>query len=170
GGKELELELLAVDDHGVAGVVASVGLDDVVDALTEEVGGLALPLVAPLGSDDHDGGHGDSWGTVGDFLDTRPRAVHRAAWILPSSAEPPLDACPGRGLSPPPPRPGPGAPQRHARTRAARCGTRQRRVLPRFPRAGRGLPQPSRLGSASRRNAVTRSASASSPKIGRAHG
>jgi len=60
GGKELELELLPVDDHGVAGVVAAVGLDHVVHAATEQVGGLPLAFVPPLGSDDHDGGHGDS--------------------------------------------------------------------------------------------------------------
>ena len=61
GGKELQLELLTVHDHGVTGVVAPVGLDDVVHPFAEEIGGLALPLVTPLGSDDHDGRHSDSW-------------------------------------------------------------------------------------------------------------
>ena len=58
GGKEFELVLLAADDDGVPGVVAAVGLDDVVDASAEQVGGLSLTLVAPLGSDDHDSWHG----------------------------------------------------------------------------------------------------------------
>src|SRR5699024_5068449 len=89
GGEELELELLTVDDHGVAGVVATVGLDDVVDALSEQVGGLALPLVAPLGSDDHDGGHGDSWGrccglrTRGRERCTGPRGSYQALLVSP---------------------------------------------------------------------------------------
>ena len=48
------------DDDGVAGVVAAVGLDDVVDAAAEEVGGPTLPLVAPLGSDQNDRWHGYS--------------------------------------------------------------------------------------------------------------
>src|SRR5699024_1089643 len=92
GGKELELELLPVDDHGVAGVVTAVGLDHVVDPFTEEVGGLALPLVTPLGSDDHDGGHGDSWGRD-STRDWWPRGGHGAAGIVPST--------PGRTLRAP---------------------------------------------------------------------
>ena len=50
--------LLAADDDGVAGVVAAVELHDVVDAAAEQVGGLALAFVAPLGADEHDRGHG----------------------------------------------------------------------------------------------------------------
>ena len=49
--------LLVADDDRVAGVVAAVELDDVVDAAAEEVGRLALAFVAPLGADDHDRGH-----------------------------------------------------------------------------------------------------------------
>ena len=58
-GQQVGRELLAVDDDGVAGVVAAAGADDVVDLLGggEQVGGLALALVAPLGSEDHDRGH-----------------------------------------------------------------------------------------------------------------
>ena len=50
--------LLAVDHDGVAGVVAAVEPDAVVDLVAEQVGGLALTLVAPLGADEHDGRHG----------------------------------------------------------------------------------------------------------------
>ena len=49
--------LLVADDDRVAGVVAAVELDDVVDPAAEQVGRLALALVAPLGADDHDRGH-----------------------------------------------------------------------------------------------------------------
>ena len=48
------------DDHRVAGVVAAVELHDVVDPAAEEVGRLALALVAPLGADDGDRGHAGS--------------------------------------------------------------------------------------------------------------
>ena len=61
GGQQVQRVLLALavllDDDGVAGVVAAVELDDVVDAAAEQVGRLALALVAPLGSDEHDCRH-----------------------------------------------------------------------------------------------------------------
>ena len=44
-------------DHGVAGVVAALVAHDVVDLLAEQVGNLALALVAPLGADEHDRWH-----------------------------------------------------------------------------------------------------------------
>ncbi len=142
GRKELELELLAVDDHGVAGVVASVGLDDVVDALSEQVGGLALPLVAPLGSDDHDGGHGDSW-------DEGAGCGRTTARILPSTAR---------------------VPARRVTTRTAPAGSMRggpggRRGGPPGQSGGAArAAQSSRLGSASRRKSVMRSASGWSPR------
>jgi hypothetical protein len=46
----------------VAGVVAAVELHDVVDTAAEDVGRLALALVAPLGADD-----GDRWHPRGSF-------------------------------------------------------------------------------------------------------
>ena len=52
----------SADDDGVAGVVAAVELDDVVDPAAEDVGRLALALVAPLGADD-----GDRWHREGSF-------------------------------------------------------------------------------------------------------
>ena len=57
GGQQVQRVLLVADHDGVAGVVAAVELDDVVDAAAEQVGGLALALVAPLGADDHDCWH-----------------------------------------------------------------------------------------------------------------
>ena len=62
GGQQVQRVLLAgavlaLDDDGVAGVVAPVELDDVVDVAAHEVGRLALALVAPLGSDQHDRRH-----------------------------------------------------------------------------------------------------------------
>ncbi len=53
----MELEDLVAADDGVAGVVAALVADDHRDLLGEEVGGLALALVAPLQPDDHRGGH-----------------------------------------------------------------------------------------------------------------
>ena len=52
-GDEVELELLAVAHDRVAGVVAALVADDHVGLLGEQVGDLALALVAPLGAD-HD--------------------------------------------------------------------------------------------------------------------
>ena len=51
-GDEVELEDLVADHDGVAGVVAALVADDERDLLGEEVGGLALALVAPLETDD----------------------------------------------------------------------------------------------------------------------
>ncbi len=57
GGDQVELEdLVAVDDR-VAGVVASLKARDDVRARGEQVDDLALPLVAPLGSDDDGARH-----------------------------------------------------------------------------------------------------------------
>ena len=54
GGDQVELELLAVADDRVAGVVAALEADDHLRPLREQVGDLALPLIAPLGADyDH---------------------------------------------------------------------------------------------------------------------
>ncbi|SII77540.1 Uncharacterised protein [Mycobacteroides abscessus subsp. abscessus] len=56
-GKELELVLLTADDNCVTSVVPAVGLDDVVDAGAEDVGGLPFTFVAPLSADDNDCWH-----------------------------------------------------------------------------------------------------------------
>ena len=54
---ELQREGLAVDHQGVAGIVAALIPDDHLHLFGEEVGEFALSLVAPLGADDHGGGH-----------------------------------------------------------------------------------------------------------------
>src|SRR5579859_7748100 len=53
----MELPLLAVAHDRVSGVVASLEAHDRVDLLGEQVGDLALALIAPLGADDHYSGH-----------------------------------------------------------------------------------------------------------------
>ena len=58
GRDQVQGEVLTVGQHdGVAGVVAALVADDPLDTLTEQVGGLALALIAPLGTDQHDGRH-----------------------------------------------------------------------------------------------------------------
>ena len=57
GGEQVQGVLLVADDDGVTGVVAALVADDVVDRTAEQVGRLALALVAPLGADQHDRGH-----------------------------------------------------------------------------------------------------------------
>jgi hypothetical protein len=54
---EVELELVAVADDRVAGVVATLEAHDGVRPLGEQVGHLSLALVAPLGADNHYSGH-----------------------------------------------------------------------------------------------------------------
>ena len=54
-GDELQDKLLAVDDDGVAGVVAAGVAGDDVELFAEDVDDLALAFIAPLGSKD-DGG------------------------------------------------------------------------------------------------------------------
>ena len=54
---QLEGEGLAVDDDAVTGVVATLVAHDHVHLAGQEVGELALPLVAPLGPDHHGCGH-----------------------------------------------------------------------------------------------------------------
>ena len=57
GGHEVELEHLASRLDGVAGVVAALVAHDHGHLLGQEVGGLALALVAPLKPDDYGGRH-----------------------------------------------------------------------------------------------------------------
>src|SRR6478736_5776041 len=87
GGQQVQRVLLALavllDHDGVAGVVAAVVLDDVVDAAAEQVGRLALALIAPLRSDEHD---------------CRHRSAFRL-WSKPTARLSVRDPCPGRGFS-----------------------------------------------------------------------
>ena len=62
GRDEVELPLVAVAHDRVAGVVAALEAHDRVGPLGEQVGDLALALVAPLGADDHDSRHSRSVG------------------------------------------------------------------------------------------------------------
>ena len=57
GGHEVQDELLAADEDGVAGVVAAGGADHEVGALRQHVDDLALAFVAPLGADEDGIGH-----------------------------------------------------------------------------------------------------------------
>ena len=57
GRDEMELEDLVTRDDRMARVVPALVADDHRHLLGEEVGGLALPLVAPLEADDHGGWH-----------------------------------------------------------------------------------------------------------------
>jgi hypothetical protein len=54
----VELELLAVADDGVAGVVPALEADHDVGLLREQIHDLALALIAPLGPDYHHSRHG----------------------------------------------------------------------------------------------------------------
>ena len=54
---EVELELAALVDDRVAGVVAALESDDEVRLLREEVGDLSLAFVAPLRADDRGDRH-----------------------------------------------------------------------------------------------------------------
>jgi hypothetical protein len=56
-GDQVELEGLTVADDRVAGVVAALKADHDVGLLREQVGDLALALVAPLGADYDDSRH-----------------------------------------------------------------------------------------------------------------
>jgi len=58
GGNEVEDELLAVHDDGVAGVVAALEADQQIGLLAEDVDHLSLAFIAPLGAD-HDDVHQD---------------------------------------------------------------------------------------------------------------
>ena len=57
GREDVQRVLLLADHDRVAGVVAALVPDDVLHAVPEQVGRLALTLVAPLGADQHDGRH-----------------------------------------------------------------------------------------------------------------
>ena len=70
-GDQVQLEGVVADDDRVAGVVAALVANDRRDLLGEEVGGLPLPLVAPLESDDHARRHSPSLS---------------AGWMLPGNA------------------------------------------------------------------------------------
>jgi hypothetical protein len=84
GRAELELHGLAADHDRVPRVVAALVAHDHRDLLREEVGRLALALVAPLEADDHRRGHRPP----PDMK--RPRPMVPGSWIDVSRAGPPL--------------------------------------------------------------------------------
>ena len=102
GGDQVELELLAVADDRVAGVVAALEADDHLGALGEQVRDLALPLVAPLGPD-----YDYSW--------------HNERGIVPGIRRPCRSA--GRRRT--------GAPRRTSASGGKRCGRRSGSRAPR---------------------------------------
>ena len=83
GGEQRELVDGAVDDEGVAGVVAALEAGDDVGALGEPVDELALALVAPLRADHDDVGHASS-----------PQPVP-GRYIVPSAGPKPPSSCGG---------------------------------------------------------------------------
>ena len=70
--------LLVVDHDRVAGVVAAVEPHAVVDLVAEQVGGLALTLVTPLGADEHDRGHRRAFLEMTDLLKGRDPEIASA--------------------------------------------------------------------------------------------
>jgi hypothetical protein len=75
-GDQVELELLAVADDRVAGVVAALEADDDVRPLGEQVGDLPLALVAPLGAD-----YDEPWHRVGIVTSPAARRPCRSAGL-----------------------------------------------------------------------------------------
>ena len=148
---QLELERLVAHDDGVARVVAALVADDDGDVLGEEVGGLALALVAPLEAHDHGRGHQRGPDTKeprtgpGSWIHVSrdsPRAFRRAggskvrarltgrtprlprAMVISSIA----------GLAPPGLEDGPSIPNRHPRGWPRRASS----LVPRRPLLSRG--------------------------------
>jgi hypothetical protein len=84
---EVQLERAAAVDDGVARVVAALEADDVVEVVGDQVGDLALALVAPLGADKNDSGRGRNALVAGGLS-----SFHRPPQDL-------LDLGPARGAS-----------------------------------------------------------------------
>ncbi len=81
GGQQAQLVGDVADDQRVAGIVAALEADHDIGALRQPVDDLALALVAPLGADDGDIGHGLSPAYFFDSATARP-AFSR--WLQPS--------------------------------------------------------------------------------------
>ncbi len=58
GGNQMQRGFLAVHDNGMAGVVAALKADHVIDLPRQQINDLPFSLVAPLDADDHHIGHG----------------------------------------------------------------------------------------------------------------
>ena len=103
--RQPELEDLVAVDHRVAGVVAALVAHDHRDLLGQEVGRLALALVAPLQPDDHGGRHQrrQAWrvvepriGALGGRGEGGRRAKERAHPKVRERLAEPTNARPGR--------------------------------------------------------------------------
>jgi hypothetical protein len=77
-GDQVQLEHLVADDDGVAGVVATLVAHHEVGGVGEQVGRLALALVAPLGADDDGRGHSSSFARVGSERPSGGERLRRA--------------------------------------------------------------------------------------------
>ena len=53
----MQCKFLIADNDRVAGVVATLVSNDVVDPIAEEIGGFSFTLVAPLGAEENDCWH-----------------------------------------------------------------------------------------------------------------
>ncbi len=107
-GQQVQGELAVTDDDGVAGVVAALVANDVVDTTAEKIGRLSLAFVTPLGTDEHDCGHVTKpyrlLGYAPDRREARalPRAVpesHAASTRGPSAHTSPATPTRPSGLS-----------------------------------------------------------------------
>ena len=74
----MELELLAVADDRVAGVVTALEAHDRVGALGKQVGDLALALIAPLGAHYHHSWHDRGIVTVAGDVRVAPSGATRS--------------------------------------------------------------------------------------------
>ena len=57
----MQRELLVAMDYRMAGVVAALLANDVIEIARDEIGDFALAFIAPLGADEHGAGHGTSF-------------------------------------------------------------------------------------------------------------
>ena len=138
GRDQVELPLDVVADDRVPGVVAALEADHEVRVLGEQVGDLALALVAPLGADDHDAGHVVRRSLRGE---APPRRAGLAVGRLASSSQ--LPAAGGRRarlvveLAPLVRAEHRPSGRRRSRRGARRCGRRSARAARRRSRRGR---------------------------------
>ena len=79
GWEQLQLVLLATDNHGVARIVATIGLYHVINVPSEDVGSFPLTLVTPLGADDDDCCHVVNTSFTLTVVRNAPRHLHVAA-------------------------------------------------------------------------------------------
>src|SRR5699024_1916435 len=80
GGNQVQREILPVlQNNGMAGVVAAMVTRNPLCAVTEQISGFAVALVTPLGTDEHDRGHG-TLQTVRQYKDNIGRGTSHRQW------------------------------------------------------------------------------------------